>query len=546
MNMNWWIAAEKNRQFEQDAFDRARSQVERNKLGQFPTPIPLASQIVAVARSYQTLLLQEIRLLEPAAGLGAFYSAFLNESAGHAPKTAVGFEVDETVIELSEKIWAESNFELKHQDFTLAPPPTVESEKFNLLITNPPYVRHHHLSREDKQRLGLMAKRILGYRPSGLMGFYGYFLLAAHHWMQEDAIAAWLIPVEFMDVAYGKALKDYLTSQVEVLRIHRFDAANVQFNDAYVTSAIIFFRNRRPTLDHLVAFTTGESLKEPQDTCSISIKELKGIRKWTAVGHPTPASIRQTKSSATDFVTVGDLFNVKRGIATGANKFFIMSLSEAKRRELPDNFLRPVLPSPRYLNGVKVIESDAAGIPIVEPRLVLLDCVMPRALLAEKHLALHQYLQEAEQEGLHERYLLSRREPWYRQEERTPAPILCSYMGRKNDAGTSVKFFRNKSQATATNVYLLLYPKAQVLKHCQQPGAFIDTLFHLLLKLDQSEIVYQGRTYGGGLDKVEPNELKRVVLGTREELRDYIADLDRILRSPRPEGATQISLPFSN
>ena len=36
--------------------------------------------------------------------------------------------------------------------------------------------------------------------------------------------------------------------------------------------------------------------------------------------------------------------------------------------------------------------------------------------------------------------------------------------------------------------------------------------FKQLLEIDQQEIENRGRSYGGGLDKVEPNELKRVLL----------------------------------
>ena len=55
--------------------------------------------------------------------------------------------------------------------------------------------------------------------------------------MADDGLAAWLIPSEFMDVNYGRAIKEYLLNQVTLLRIHRFDPSDVQFNDALVSSA---------------------------------------------------------------------------------------------------------------------------------------------------------------------------------------------------------------------------------------------------------------------------------------------------------------------
>ena len=41
----------------------------------------------------------------------------------------------------------------------------------------------------------------------------------------------------------------------------------------------------------------------------------------------------------------------------------------------------------------------------------------------------------------------------------TPAPFLCTYMGRQGADGNPFRFFRNHSRAVAANVYLMLYPK---------------------------------------------------------------------------------------
>jgi hypothetical protein len=49
-----------------------------------------------------------------------------------------------------------------------------------------------------------------------------------------------------MDVNYGRVLKRYLTERVTLRRIHRFDASDVQFDDALVTSAVVVFENTPP------------------------------------------------------------------------------------------------------------------------------------------------------------------------------------------------------------------------------------------------------------------------------------------------------------
>lgn len=529
MDTPWWLLAENNRQQRQRELDTQKSGRDRNRLGQFATPFTLARQIISVARTYQPLPVQKVRFLEPAIGLGAFYSAFLDITQGHPPEMALGFEIDPHLIESSRQIWQDTGLSIRPDDFTSTPPPSAEPQKFNLLVTNPPYVRHHHLTKQQKQQLGRAVVHRLGLRPSGLMGLYGYFLLLAHDWMQPDGLGVWLIPVEFMDVDYGAVLKTYLLNKVELLRVHRFDADDAQFTDADVTSTVLFLRNRPPAETHEVLFSTGPNLEKPQHAISVPRQKLANIRKWSLIGQDQAAipQLEHPHRRSDQVITLGDLFHIKRGLATGANQFFIMSRLKAKQRGIPDIFLKPILPSPRYLRDQRIIESDASGHPSIEPNLVLLDCVLPKEQLAEQYPALHHYILQGEAAGLHNRYLLSRRDPWYRQEERAVAPILCGYMARKNKTdGKSIRFYRNKSQAIAANVYLMLYPKPAMTHYYHADIEILyDHIFEQLSTLKQYEVVHHGRTYGGGLDKIEPNELARVVLPRPNEIEGLLQAL---------------------
>ena len=99
---------------------------------------------------------------------------------------------------------------------------------------------------------------------SGLAGLYCYFLLLCHDWMEEQGLAIWLIPSEFMDVNYGVTLRRYLTERVTLLHIHRFCPTDVQFTDALVSSAVVVFRKAPPPPGHRVRFSFGGPIEEPQ------------------------------------------------------------------------------------------------------------------------------------------------------------------------------------------------------------------------------------------------------------------------------------------
>jgi hypothetical protein len=254
-----------------------------------------------------------------------------------------------------------------------------------------------------------------------------------------------------------------------------------------------------------VQFTYGGTLESPAAIESIGLPALHDARKWTV--YPARAKNDRRVSGTTGVPTLGDYFRIQRGIATGANKFFILERDTARRLKLPEKFLRPILPSPRVLRTTE-IERDTDGYPIIEPQLCLVDCDLPEACVKQRHPALWAYLQTASVQGLTDRYLCGKRNPWYQQEVREPSPFLITYMGR--DAQRPFRFIWNRSQAIATNLFLMLYPKGAMSRLLNRSPENAARIHDLLNQISSDELRGEGRVYGGGLNKIEPRELARV------------------------------------
>ncbi len=207
---------------------------------------------------------------------------------------------------------------------------------------------------------------------------------------------------------------------------------------------------------------------------------------------------------------MSDLFDIKRGVATGANHFFILSQGQIRERNLPQALFTPILPSPRYLEDGE-IEADAEGHPILDQKLFLLTCNLPERVVKAQYPALWDYLQEGVREGIDQRYLSRHRSPWYAQEHRPAALLLCTYMGRISSAGESpFRFILNHSQATAPNVYLLLYPKVSLSSELRARPKLLRAVWAALDAIPPETLMRAGRVYGGGLYKLEPKELGNV------------------------------------
>jgi hypothetical protein len=208
--------------------------------------------------------------------------------------------------------------------------------------------------------------------------------------------------------------------------------------------------------------------------------------------------------------TISDFFSIRRGLATGDNKFFILTAEQIRAHNLPQEAFKPILPSPRYLSETEIL-SDERGTPLVEKPLFLLDCRLPESEVKKRYPGMWRYLEEGKKQGVADRYLCSHRSPWYSQENRPPPLFICTYIGRGNvKSGRPFRFILNHSRATIANVYLALYPKQPLEQAIKADSSFARRVLEVLNRIRPESMLEEGRVYGGGLHKLEPKELANV------------------------------------
>lgn len=493
---------EKKRLETQAAIDSAKSLDARKRMGQFATPPALAREIA----EYGVSLLPKggVAFLEPSFGTGAFCSAVAFEAASRGLKIAraEGIEIDDEYFGAAELLWSARGVSLRKGDFTSTAP----DAKYNFVLANPPYIRHHFIQKDDKSRLSESVRTETGISISGLAGIYCHFIILSRKWLAPGAVCGWLVPSEFMDVNYGVALKQFLLGKVRLLRIHRYDSCSSLFADALVSSCVVWFKNEIVDADYEIEFSFGGTHKEPKKSMMMMKSDLARERKWARF----PCGGIRAKMD--DSPTLGDFFTIKRGIATGDNSFFILPESRIKELGLGMEFFRPILPSPHSLK-TDFVEADGDGFPKLDKRLFLLDCDMSEDEIKRRSPPLWRYIAGgADTAG--RRFICKGRGRWWRQERRAASPFLCSYMGRGSNGRAPFRFVLNLSSAVATNSFLMLYPKEPLRAALSSGRINAHDVWEKLKKILASDLSSEGRAYGGGLKKIEPRELARVKCGS--------------------------------
>jgi adenine-specific DNA-methyltransferase len=220
---------------------------------------------------------------------------------------------------------------------------------------------------------------------------------------------------------------------------------------------------------------------------------------------------------------VGEYFDCRRGIATGANDFFCLSRAGLREHHLTEAHVEPCITKAVDADGLVFTREKFDALAASDRRCFLLNP-------SRNEQDLMRYLKLGEERGIPERHLPSHRPVWYLPENRAVADIWAAVFSRE-----SVKFILNTSGAKNLTCFHGLYAKSGC--ECLPP---LMTLF--LNGSDGRRAFSQvNRFYGDGLNKLEPKDvedmpclvmpkLSRIETG---ELTHKLAELEKLPRDER-------------
>jgi adenine-specific DNA-methyltransferase len=490
----------------------------RKELGAFYTPPEMADKLVRWA-----LRTPDDRVLDPSFGglvfLGSAYDRLrvLGATPINAQAQIFGGELDDDAHRAA---LADSRFgpgaQLVRGDF-LRFSPGVQVPAVDAVVGNPPYVRYQGFNGSGTHGHELAARA--GVRLTRLASSWAPFVVHGTSFIREGGRMAQVLPAEILHAQYADGVLAFL----------RRNFASVML--------VLFERRVFPgTLEEVVLlFADGRGLGPSArvrvldciDVAGFDVERLRADEtRESAPNEPAspllaqllPLEIRKLYGELAGSPHVrrlGDLASVDIGAVTGANKFFLVSRADGR---VPPRFLRPAVSKAAHVSGARLTREDleqltTAGKPM---HMLVIEPTHPRDDLGD----VQPYLDYGRQGSVHERYKCRVRDPWWA----LPLPrhgvpdAFLTYCASEhprlavNEAGAlhtnTVHGLKMRDGVTATDV----------------AAGFINSLTLLSVEL-------VGRSYGGGVLKLEPTEAEAVLVPRpRAEVGKHLGEVDDLIR----------------
>jgi len=463
--------------------------------GQFWTPDWIAEAMVEYI-----LTANGITVFDPAVGAGAFFRAVKTVSKERGFYTSLaGMDIDSNALQQSMEYGLSQN-DIKNVligDFVFNPP----QRYLSAIVANPPYIRHHRISMENKNELKRLSLQTTGKVLDGRAGLHIYFLIRALSLLEENGRLAFIMPADTCEGKFASDLWNWISTNFALDAVVTFAPEASPFPNVD-TNPIIFFVQKTKPRDKFI----WAKCHEPQSGMlktwvgsgfhAKTGKALQVIERDLGEGLETGLSRPPITDKMSRYV-LGDFVQVMRGIATGANEFFFLTDEQVKELEIPGKYFVRAVGRTRDVPTEEVTKETINA---------LREKGRPTLLLSlngepfdEYPDMVQKYLKTGEKLGLPQRPLISQRKPWYRMETRVVPPFLFAYLGRRNS-----RFIRNTAKVIPLTGFLCVYPK-------QNDREYVERVWKILSHPDiGSNLALIGKSYGDGAVKVEPRSLEKL------------------------------------
>jgi hypothetical protein len=291
------------------------------------------------------------RVLDPSFGGCAFLEAAaerLSTLGAERPfENLYGFDTDRQSLKSLARLLAgdvpSDRFKVPH-DFLASAPGSSESPLVDVVVGNPPYVRHH-LLKGARREIAREAATSGGYELSARSSYWAYFVLHAVRFLEPDGRLAFVLPISLLAADYADPVRAVLFRGFGRTRVIVVDQR--LFDDAEERSVVVL-------ADGWTKPNDGVSIERVGNALGLSAAVAEEPSQWNGRGLLSDKSAWRRELVAADALrlidalrsghsvrALGDIAEISLGAVTGANGFFVLpshkmhQIGALRRQRLP-------------------------------------------------------------------------------------------------------------------------------------------------------------------------------------------------------------------
>jgi adenine-specific DNA-methyltransferase len=464
----------------------------KKQTGSYYTPKTISEFIVNYL-SKKTSLMCSISILEPSAGDGSFVGAVFNDSAFCSKVTRL-LAIEKNSVEAKKISQHTKSKALKIQcgDFLLFD--KQYSQKFDIVIGNPPYIKKKNLSEDQVKACEDIHQEMQVLSNSRIKNIWTAFLLKSIKHVKENGIVALVLPSDLLQVKFSSELRTLLLNQFQRIEVLAFN--QLLFQECKGQDTIILIAEKK-AIEKGLFFSSIDKVSDlVSKGITLSSNVTANDSKWT---HHVLSSdeFELLERLRNELQTVGNYCSSKAGIVTGANDFFIINQSQVDQYSLQP-FVTRIIQKGSLVNGsVSLTKRDFEKLIVDSKPTYLLNlgqCQEP------KHSGLKKYLALGESSSFRSNYKISIRDKWY----------VVPNVGAVSEAlffkrcHEYPKFILNEANVLSTDSGYLVQTNTDF-----KMESLIYS-FYNSLTLSFAEL--GGRYYGGGVLELTPSEFRSLPL----------------------------------
>ncbi len=492
---------------------------ERKLRGGYYTPGKLASYLADWAISKDSC-----RVLEPSCGNGNFLVPALKKLRDVCSEkfciTAIELETDEMLAAQTRAKAAKGEVDWRFGDFFQHFSDLSSEKPYDVIIGNPPFIRFQNIDTNIRD-IAFSHLKNANYKPTKLANIWAAFVQLSIELLNINGRMALVLPAELLQVNYAEELRSRLVASFDNILIIGF--RKLVFPDIQQEVVLLLADGKRVNDGrlsdiHTLELEDGEELLKSVDLTHavkhLPVKHTHPGMKWTSLFLSSDKfSALEKVAKHPSLVPLGKLADVDVGLVTGRNSFFVIK-KERMQALNAESFTSPIVGRTNGLKSLIFNASDFEALSNSNPAFIL---DFNKKKTEEIPSSLLKYISHGEKEGVNKGYKCSIRKRWFDVPSiYTPDAFLFRQIHRYP------LLVVNDAKATSTDTVHRVRVKEGV-----APRKLACSFFNSLT-LAWSEVA--GRSYGGGVLELEPNEAEKLPIPWNADLDIDIEKVDNLLR----------------